>query len=176
MRVDHSGQVMISQLSGAWPGQLWGRALPSTIVTTAEMVDWETADPGLLREGESFLKQLERFLWWLISSWVIPEIEYCNNKTARSWDLNVSLCTFCGSQIWILKILIDAFAWACQLIQSQFKLISFKYLFKKILLVKRQGFQYVGYGPTKEFAVEILKRKECPAECRPQDHQDWLYC
>ena len=39
-----------------------------------------------------------------------------------------------------------------------------------------QGFQYVGYGPTKDAVVEALSKKECPVECRPEDHQDWLYC
>ena len=41
---------------------------------------------------------------------------------------------------------------------------------------RRVGYEYVGYGPTKKFAVEILKKKECPTECRPETHQDWLYC
>ena len=41
---------------------------------------------------------------------------------------------------------------------------------------KREGHRYVGYGPTKQVAVEALSRKKCPAECRPEGHQDWLYC
>ena len=41
---------------------------------------------------------------------------------------------------------------------------------------RRQGYRYVGYGPTKEGPMKTLSRKECPVECRPQDHQDWLYC
>ena len=41
---------------------------------------------------------------------------------------------------------------------------------------QREGYRYVGYGPSKQVAVKALSRQQCPAECRPEDHQDWLYC
>lgn len=41
---------------------------------------------------------------------------------------------------------------------------------------KRQGFRYVGYGPTKNYAVRALRRKRCPVKCRPEAHKDWEYC
>ena len=41
---------------------------------------------------------------------------------------------------------------------------------------QRQGYQFVGYGPTKHLAVKFLKMTKCPAECRPEEHQDWMYC
>ena len=41
---------------------------------------------------------------------------------------------------------------------------------------QREGYLYVGYGPTKDVIVEALSKMECPAECRPEEHQDWLYC
>ena len=41
---------------------------------------------------------------------------------------------------------------------------------------KRTGFQYVGYGPTKNYARKALRRKRCPSKCRPEAHKDWMYC
>ena len=41
---------------------------------------------------------------------------------------------------------------------------------------QRQGYRYVGYGPTKDGPMKFLSTKKCPTECRPEDHQDWLYC
>jgi len=41
---------------------------------------------------------------------------------------------------------------------------------------KREGFRYVGYGPTKNYAVKALRRKRCPVKCRPEAHKDWEYC
>ena len=49
-------------------------------------------------------------------------------------------------------------------------------MLKHETLPKREGYQYVGYGPTKGSALEALEKVKCPAECRPPDHQDWLYC
>ena len=40
----------------------------------------------------------------------------------------------------------------------------------------REGFYYVGYGPTKNYAVRALRRKRCPVACRPEAHRDWQYC
>ena len=36
--------------------------------------------------------------------------------------------------------------------------------------------RYVGYGPTKNYAVRALRRKRCPVKCRPEAHKDWEYC
>ena len=36
--------------------------------------------------------------------------------------------------------------------------------------------RYVGYGPTKNYAVKALRRKRCPVKCRPEAHKDWEYC
>ena len=36
--------------------------------------------------------------------------------------------------------------------------------------------RYVGYGPTKNYAVKALRRKRCPSKCRPEAHKDWQYC
>lgn len=41
---------------------------------------------------------------------------------------------------------------------------------------KRKGFRYVGYGPTKNYAVKALRRKRCPVKCRPEEHKDWEFC
>ena len=35
---------------------------------------------------------------------------------------------------------------------------------------------YVGSGAAKDEAIEKFKGKECPVECRPADHKDWIYC
>ena len=35
---------------------------------------------------------------------------------------------------------------------------------------------YVGSGAAKGEAIEKFKGKECPEECRPVDHKDWIYC
>ena len=39
-----------------------------------------------------------------------------------------------------------------------------------------QRSRYVGYGPTKNYAVKALRRKRCPVKCRPEAHKDWEYC
>ena len=41
---------------------------------------------------------------------------------------------------------------------------------------QRQGYKYVGYGPTKGYAVRNIVRKKCPVKCRPKEHLDWQYC
>ena len=41
---------------------------------------------------------------------------------------------------------------------------------------KRKGFYYVGYGPSKNYAMKALRRKRCPVKCRPEAHKDWQYC
>lgn len=44
------------------------------------------------------------------------------------------------------------------------------------LLDKLSFPRYVGYGPTKNYAVRALRRKRCPVKCRPEAHKDWEYC
>lgn len=45
---------------------------------------------------------------------------------------------------------------------------------------KRTGDLYVGWGNTKEEEWKKRNRatgiKECPKRCRPEEHQDWIYC
>ena len=41
---------------------------------------------------------------------------------------------------------------------------------------RRKGFTYVGYGPSKGMYSRILRRTKCPRKCRPEGHQDWMYC
>ena len=41
---------------------------------------------------------------------------------------------------------------------------------------KRQGFLYCGSGPTKGYAVKILKKTKCPLMCRPRENKNWQYC
>merc|ERR1711872_6861 len=41
---------------------------------------------------------------------------------------------------------------------------------------RRVAYAYVGYGPTKDGPMQIIKSKECPKKCRPPNHQDWKYC
>ena len=41
---------------------------------------------------------------------------------------------------------------------------------------KREGFLYCGSGPTKGYAVKILKQTKCPIRCRPTNHKSWQYC
>jgi len=41
---------------------------------------------------------------------------------------------------------------------------------------QRDGFLYVGYGPTKGYAVRILRDTKCPLICRPPSHKYWQYC
>ena len=41
---------------------------------------------------------------------------------------------------------------------------------------QREGFLYVGYGPTKGYAVYIIRNTKCPMLCRPESHKYWQYC
>ena len=41
---------------------------------------------------------------------------------------------------------------------------------------QRTGFLYVGYGPTKDYAIRMIRKTRCPRLCRPRDHKDWQYC
>ncbi|XP_042228611.1 uncharacterized protein LOC121870734 [Homarus americanus] len=42
--------------------------------------------------------------------------------------------------------------------------------------VKREDFQYCGWGPFKYIERRRLSLTKCPPECRPQNHSDWNYC
>ena len=35
--------------------------------------------------------------------------------------------------------------------------------------------RWLGYGPLREGAKDTYV-PECPLECRPKEHQDWVYC
>ena len=41
---------------------------------------------------------------------------------------------------------------------------------------RRDGFLYAGFGPTKGYAVRILRKTKCPLLCRPPEHKYWQYC
>jgi len=41
---------------------------------------------------------------------------------------------------------------------------------------QREGFTYVGFGPSKGVYKRVLKANHCPITCRPKDHKDWKYC
>ena len=41
---------------------------------------------------------------------------------------------------------------------------------------QREGFTYVGFGPSKGVYKRVLKENHCPIACRPKDHKDWKYC
>ena len=41
---------------------------------------------------------------------------------------------------------------------------------------RRQGFTYVGCGPTREYVSKCVSKYKCPLACRPNEHKDWEYC